>query len=119
MAIPRVRVVSSLGKGGMGLVWLAERELLPGVVQRVVVKRPRPDEPASPRFLDEARAHNVQVIWVGPPNMQKPRLSTAMAYLSGLYESQAQLYQQHYVSANGVWLTESVPRKFLREWKEL
>ena len=25
-----------------------------------------------------------------------------MAYLSGLYESQAQLYQQHYVSANGV-----------------
>ncbi|OUM31269.1 GDSL family lipase [Pseudomonas sp. 1239] len=54
------------------------------------------------RILDEARAHNVQVIWVGPPNMQKPKLSTAMAYLSGLYESQAQLYQQHYVSANGV-----------------
>ena len=53
-------------------------------------------------ILDEARAHNVQVIWVGPPNMQKPKLSTAMAYLSGLYESQAQLYQQHYVSANGV-----------------
>lgn len=53
-------------------------------------------------ILEQARAHNVQVIWVGPPNMQKPRLSTAMAYLSGLYESQAQLYQQHYVSANGV-----------------
>ena len=53
-------------------------------------------------ILDEARAHNVQVIWVGPPNMQKPKLSTAMAYLSGLYESQTQLYQQHYVSANGV-----------------
>lgn len=53
-------------------------------------------------ILDQARTHNVQVIWVGPPNMQKPRLSTAMAYLSGLYESQTQLYQQHYVSANGV-----------------
>lgn len=24
-----------------------------------------------------------------------------------------------YLSANGVWLTESVPKKFLREWKEL
>ncbi|MBV6286664.1 DUF459 domain-containing protein [Pseudomonas aegrilactucae] len=53
-------------------------------------------------ILEEARAHNVQVIWVGPPNMQKPRLSTAMAYLSGLYQRQTQLYQQHYVSANGV-----------------
>ncbi|QBF28687.1 DUF459 domain-containing protein [Pseudomonas tructae] len=53
-------------------------------------------------ILDQARAHNVQVIWVGPPNMQKPKLSTAMAYLSGLYEQQAGLYQQHYVSANPV-----------------
>lgn len=53
-------------------------------------------------ILEQARAHNVQVIWVGPPNMQKPKLSTAMAYLSGLYEQQAGLYQQHYVSANPV-----------------
>ncbi|PJY95488.1 SGNH/GDSL hydrolase family protein [Pseudomonas donghuensis] len=53
-------------------------------------------------ILDQARAHNVQVIWVGPPNMQKPKLSTAMAYLSGLYEQQTGLYQQHYVSANPV-----------------
>ncbi|UVL55781.1 DUF459 domain-containing protein [Pseudomonas sp. B21-035] len=53
-------------------------------------------------ILDQAREHNVQVIWVGPPNMQKPKLSTAMAYLSGLYEQQTGLYQQHYVSANPV-----------------
>lgn len=53
-------------------------------------------------ILDQAREHNVQVIWVGPPNMQKPKLSTAMAYLSGLYEQQTGLYQQHYLSANPV-----------------
>lgn len=53
-------------------------------------------------ILEQAREHQVQVIWVGPPNMQKPRLSTAMAYLSGLYQEQTGLYQQHYVSANPV-----------------
>ncbi len=53
-------------------------------------------------ILEQAREHQVQVIWVGPPNMQKPRLSTAMAYLSGLYQEQAGLYQQHYLSANPV-----------------
>ncbi|MFY9960390.1 SGNH family hydrolase [Pseudomonas sp. Hg5Tf] len=53
-------------------------------------------------ILDQAREHQVQVIWVGPPNMQKPRLSSAMAYLSGLYQEQVGLYQQHYLSANPV-----------------
>lgn len=53
-------------------------------------------------ILEQARAHDVQVIWVGPPNMQKTKLSSAMAYLSTLYETQTRLYQQHYVSANGV-----------------
>lgn len=53
-------------------------------------------------ILEQAREHQVQVIWVGPPNMQKPRLSSAMAYLSGLYQEQVGLYQQHYLSANPV-----------------
>lgn len=53
-------------------------------------------------ILDQARAHNVQVIWVGPPNMEKARLSTAMDYLSGLYQQQTALYGQHYVSANPI-----------------
>ncbi|TDF85892.1 SGNH family hydrolase [Pseudomonas sp. H9] len=53
-------------------------------------------------ILEKAREHQVQVIWVGPPNMQKPRLSSAMAYLSGLYQEQVGLYQQHYLSANPV-----------------
>ncbi|UVK83695.1 DUF459 domain-containing protein [Pseudomonas sichuanensis] len=53
-------------------------------------------------ILDQARAHNVQVLWVGPPNMEKPRLSTAMGYLSDLYQQQTALYGQHYVSANPI-----------------
>lgn len=53
-------------------------------------------------ILDQARQRGVQVIWVGPPNMQQPRLSTAMAYLSELYRQQAQRQGQHYVSANVV-----------------
>ncbi|MDU9391185.1 SGNH family hydrolase [Pseudomonas sp. zfem002] len=53
-------------------------------------------------ILDQARERGVQVIWVGPPNMRQPRLSTAMAYLSELYREQAQRHGQHYVSANVV-----------------
>ena len=53
-------------------------------------------------ILDNARARGVQVIWVGPPNMQKPKLSMDMAYLSSLYRQQALAHGQHYVSANQV-----------------
>lgn len=53
-------------------------------------------------ILDQARAHDVQVLWVGPPNMEKARLSTAMSYLSGLYQEQTALFGQHYVSANPI-----------------
>ncbi|RWU24029.1 DUF459 domain-containing protein [Pseudomonas alkylphenolica] len=53
-------------------------------------------------ILEQAREHQVQVIWVGPPNMRQQRLSSAMAYLSGLYQEQTTLYRQHYLSANPV-----------------
>ena len=53
-------------------------------------------------ILDVAQAQNVQVIWVGPPNMQKTKLSDAMAYLSDLYKNRVEHYGQHYVSANEV-----------------
>lgn len=49
-----------------------------------------------------AKAANVQVIWVGPPNMHKEKLSSAMAYLSEVYKSEAARYQQHYLSANDI-----------------
>jgi hypothetical protein len=53
-------------------------------------------------ILDAAQAHAVQVIWVGPPNMFKDRLSTGMAYLRDIYASEIQRYQQHYLSANDI-----------------
>ncbi|TFF38373.1 SGNH family hydrolase [Pseudomonas sp. RIT623] len=53
-------------------------------------------------ILEQARRHDVQVLWVGPPNMEKARLSSAMGYLSGLYQEQTALYGQHYVSANPI-----------------
>lgn len=53
-------------------------------------------------ILEQAREHNVQVIWVGPPNMEKSRLSTAMNYLSGLYQERTAQFGQHYVSANPI-----------------
>ena len=63
VAPPRVRLIRSLGAGGMGVVWLAERALGDGLRQRVVLKRPRAEgagetltEPALDRFRDEARA---------------------------------------------------------------
>jgi hypothetical protein len=53
-------------------------------------------------ILDVARDRGVQVIWVGPPNMEKAKLSAAMAYLNELYKSQIELYHQHFVSANRI-----------------
>ncbi|WP_295488699.1 DUF459 domain-containing protein [uncultured Pseudomonas sp.] len=53
-------------------------------------------------ILERAREHNVQVIWVGPPNMEKARLSTAMQYLSGLYQERTAQFGQHYISANPI-----------------
>ncbi|MFO0610492.1 MAG: protein kinase [Polyangiales bacterium] len=59
-APPRMRFVRALGEGGMGVVFLADRELGGGLTQRVVVKRPRADagdaSRALERFADEARA---------------------------------------------------------------
>lgn len=54
-------------------------------------------------ILEQARQYNARVIWVGPPNMNTPRLSTAMQYLREVYRSEAQQYQQFYLSANDVF----------------
>ncbi|MGY4492303.1 SGNH/GDSL hydrolase family protein [Pseudomonas sp. TE3610] len=53
-------------------------------------------------IFELAKVHHVQVIWVGPPNMRKDKLSTAMAYLSDLYKSEASHYGQLFLSANDV-----------------
>lgn len=54
-------------------------------------------------LLEQARQYNARVIWVGPPNMNTPKLSTAMQYLREVYRSEAQQYQQFYLSANDVF----------------
>lgn len=54
-------------------------------------------------IFEQARQFGTQVIWVGPPNMNGPKLSTAMQYLRELYRSEAQQYQQIYLSANDVF----------------
>ncbi|GAB7528545.1 DUF459 domain-containing protein [Pseudomonas sp. 3A(2025)] len=54
-------------------------------------------------IYEQAREFGTQVIWVGPPNMNGPKLSTAMQYLRELYRSEAQQYQQIYLSANDVF----------------
>ena len=54
-------------------------------------------------ILEQARQYNARVIWVGPPNMNTPRLSTAMQYLREVYRSEALQYQQFYLSANDVF----------------
>lgn len=54
-------------------------------------------------ILEQARQYNARVIWVGPPNMNAQKLSTAMQYLREVYRSEAQQYQQFYLSANDVF----------------
>lgn len=54
-------------------------------------------------LLEQARQYNARVIWVGPPNMNAQKLSTAMQYLREVYRSEAQQYQQFYLSANDVF----------------
>ncbi|WP_109513469.1 DUF459 domain-containing protein [Pseudomonas ovata] len=54
-------------------------------------------------ILEQAQQFDAQVIWVGPPNMNAAKLSTGMQYLRELYRTEAQQYQQIYLSANEVF----------------
>jgi hypothetical protein len=54
-------------------------------------------------IFEQAKLYDAQVIWVGPPNMNAPRLSAAMQYLRDIYKSEAQRYRQIYLSANDIF----------------
>ncbi|BBG61032.1 DUF459 domain-containing protein [Providencia rustigianii] len=54
-------------------------------------------------ILATARQHNVDVIWVGPPNMRKNNLSDGMKFLRSLYQSEVEKYGEMYISANDVF----------------
>lgn len=53
-------------------------------------------------ILSTARQHNVDVIWVGPPNMRKNTLSDGMKFLRSLYQSEVENHGEIYFSANDV-----------------
>ncbi|MCW2256523.1 hypothetical protein M2263_002614 [Providencia alcalifaciens] len=54
-------------------------------------------------ILAAARQHNVDVIWVGPPNMRKANLSDGMKFLRGLYQSEVENNGEIYFSVNDVF----------------
>lgn len=53
-------------------------------------------------ILDEAKRHNVAVIWVSPPNMRRNDLNSGMAYLRTLYASETEAAHCIYLSANTI-----------------
>ncbi|WP_159566614.1 SGNH/GDSL hydrolase family protein [Budvicia diplopodorum] len=54
-------------------------------------------------ILSQARARNINVIWVGPPNMRKQALSDGIRYLNGLYKSEVALAEQLYIPVNDIF----------------
>lgn len=54
-------------------------------------------------IISTARQHNVDVIWVGPPNMRKNTLSDGMKFLSSLYQSEVEDNGEIYFSVNDVF----------------
>lgn len=57
-------------------------------------------------IIDNARQHNVSVIWIGPPNMRKQKLSQGMAYLNQLYREEAEKTGEIYLSVNDMFKYE-------------
>lgn len=51
-------------------------------------------------ILITAEEYHVDVIWIGPPNMRKEKLSDGVHYLSGLYQSEVTQAGQVWLSAN-------------------
>ncbi|GAB1440475.1 DUF459 domain-containing protein [Providencia sp.] len=54
-------------------------------------------------IISTARQHNVDVIWVGPPNMRKNTLSDGMKFLRNLYQSEVESNGEIYFSVNDVF----------------
>ncbi|NBM97103.1 DUF459 domain-containing protein [Proteus penneri] len=57
-------------------------------------------------IIENARQNNVTVIWVGPPNMRKQKLSKGMAYLDKLYREEAEKMGEIYLSVNDMFKYE-------------
>lgn len=57
-------------------------------------------------IIENARQNNVTVIWVGPPNMRKQKLSDGMAYLDNLYREESEKVGEIYLSVNDMFKYE-------------
>lgn len=53
--------------------------------------------------IDSAQRHNVDIIWVGSPNMRRTRLSTQVNYLNDLYRSEVLQAGEVFLSSNQVF----------------
>jgi len=53
-------------------------------------------------ILEMAKQSNVQVIWIEAPNMRKKSLSSAMRYLSQIYQQETEKFRQLYVTTNDI-----------------
>lgn len=57
-------------------------------------------------IMENARLNDVTVIWVGPPNMRKQKLSEGMAYLDTLFREEAEKQGEIYLSVNDMFKYE-------------
>ncbi|MDF7667265.1 DUF459 domain-containing protein [Orbaceae bacterium ESL0727] len=53
-------------------------------------------------ILNSAKEHNVQVLWLSPPCMRKPKLNEGIIYLNDLYQSEIREAQQHFLTTNNL-----------------
>ncbi|AOM41409.1 DUF459 domain-containing protein [Xenorhabdus hominickii] len=58
-------------------------------------------------ILNNAQQYQVNVIWVGPPNMRQKKLSNNMIYLNKLYQSEVTKIGEIYVAANDMFKYKS------------
>lgn len=57
-------------------------------------------------IMENARQNNVTVIWIGPPNMRKQKLSEGVLYLDKLYREEAEKQGEIYLSVNEMFKYE-------------
>ncbi|MBD2809406.1 DUF459 domain-containing protein [Xenorhabdus sp. Vera] len=58
-------------------------------------------------ILNDARQRQVDVIWVGPPNMRQKKLSSNMVYLNKLYRTEVEKMGEIYVAVNDMFKYQS------------
>ncbi|MDX7990313.1 SGNH/GDSL hydrolase family protein [Xenorhabdus littoralis] len=58
-------------------------------------------------ILNDARQHQVDIIWVGPPNMRQKKLSDNMVYLNKLYQTEVEKMGEIYVAVNDMFKYQS------------